>query len=346
MADEKRIISGDFEYAGNMKALRYIGATGPGSVATIKRYVEVDGAPLMTRGYDSALAGVNVEKIVTDAWCNEFENMPALKEIEILHNDPDKVKCTDCPQLSRIHFAGNAKYVPEICGPHGHVRIEYDNGLDLDQEVAGDNIHAVFCDTVENVGIIRGGHVTLGKGVKEISAIKKAEFGIAADTTVAEYELPTRIDFMSEIPPIVGTVAPGAMTVAELHVPAGAIDSYMAHPQWGKAAYFVDADGKTVDKYAAKHKARMKKLLKDHTEAEAKAAEKAKAEKVRAMGAMVHATLATQRLAKWNPQQKYSCTWTVQVGALGIHVEVPEEAPIETWDKIIARLEEVESAQK
>lgn len=332
---EQRTISDDFEYDGNMTAVRYVGTTGPGSVATLKSQVE-----------NESITGVNVEKIVTIRQWNQFKNMPALKEIEILVEDADKVQCTDCPQLGRIHFTGKAKYAPEISGNHGHVTIEYDNGLDLDQEVAGDNIQAVFGDTVEKVGIIRGGHVSLGKSVKEISAMKKAEFGIAADTTVAEYELPTRIDFQTETPPLVGSVAPGAMTVAELHVPAGAIDTYMSHPQWGKAAYFVDTDGKTVDKYASKHKARLKKIQKDRSEVEARAAEEAKAEKVRAMGEIVHATLAAQRLAKWNPQKKYSSTWIVQVGALGIDVEVPKDAPIEIWDKIVARLEEVEVAQK
>ena len=186
--------------------------------------------------------------------------------------------------------------------------------------------------------------------MKEIKALKNAAFGLRADTTISEYGLPTRIDFAAAEPPVVGSVAPGSMTQAELHVPAGSLDAYMSHPQWGKAAFFVEEGGKTVDKYAAKHKARLKKIQKDREEAPAKAAEKAKAEKLKAMRDMMHSTLAAQRLAKWNPtgfyyNKKYR-EITVTVGCLKIELNIPNDAPIGIWDKIVARLEETEEKLK
>lgn len=351
MSDNKKIIVGDFEYSvsgDEVSVESYVGPAGPGSVATLPENVEIEGKAINMTSYSYKIENLSIERVIAKDSSYRFRNMPILKDLEIARNNPYSLEVENCPALNSIIIEDQINSPVEFNGDHAPVRIEYRKGIRCtDLEVSGDKIHTVFGDDVEDVGVIRGGHVTLGKSVKEVTAMKKADFGMAADTTVSEYELPTRIDFLSPTPPIVGAVAPGSMTVAELHVPAGALDAYMSHPQWGKAAYFVDADGKTVDKYAAKHKARLKKLQKEREEAEAEAAEQAKAEKVKAMGSMMHSAVGPQRLAKWNPgavdEWSNSIEIPVNVGELTIQLSVPKDSPIDIWDKIVAELESIEA---
>lgn len=360
----EQYIIDNFEYipynSKSAQVMAYVGPTGPGSVATIPPNIEIDGEVRnVWNGYGTVFKNKPIEKLIwkgNNTIC--IPDMPILKEVEIEADEVYTVKIGNCPELQSVVVKAKIKE-PVIINatPLKPLRIEYHhevrdsetyNGEEL--KLTGDNLHVIFGDEVEEVGIIRGGHVTLGKGVKEVKALKKADFGLRADTSVAEYELPTRIDFLSEVPPVIGTVAPGSMTVTELHVPAGALDAYMSHPQWGKAAYFVEEGGMTVDKYAAKHKVRMKKNQKENEKAQAEAAEKAKKEKVAAMGAMMHSTLATQRLAKWNPKLKYDFSdrleFLVEVTPLTLELTVPKSAPIDIWDKIVAKLESVEQQLK
>ncbi len=360
MAEEKKYIIGDFEYISHgpesVRVMEYVGPTGPGSIAAIPAKVEIDGEVRnIWNSYYTVLDGKQIEKLIWKGGDSiRIPYMPILKEVEIEASEVYSVEIKNCPELQTVVVKGKITEPVTIdATPVKPLRIEYHHAVKdsvtfrgEELKLTGDNMHVIFGDEVEEVGIIRGGHVTLGKGIKEVKALKKADFGLRADTTVAEYELPTRIDFLSELPPVVGSVAPGSMTVAELHVPAGALDAYMSHLQWGKAAYFVEEGGKTVDKYAAKHKARLKKSQKENEKAQAEAAEKAKKEKVEAMGAMMHSTLATQRLAKWNPKLKYDLSdrlvFLVEVTPLMLDLTVPKSAPIDIWDKIVDKLESVE----
>ena len=368
MEENKTYKIGDFEYelkegswsywdytrsvsfGPRLNATKYIGPTGPGSVAHLLDRAVVEGIEKLI--YEpsqlSLIKNQSIEKIINATKYADIVDIPTLKEYVQQQDYPVCCKISNCPLIERIVIENKVDTPVELKTTHGHVMVEYHNGIKLlDQEVAGDDIHIIFGDEVEDVGIIRGGHVTLGKGVKEIQALKKADFGLRADTTIAEYEFPTRIDFATVEPPVVRSVAPGSMTVAELHVPAGSLDAYISHPQWGKATYFVEEGGKTVDKYAAKHKARLKKLQKEREEAAAKAAEKAKADKIKAMGGMMHSTLAAQRLAKWNPDEvtewSDSIKVHVTVGCLEFDINIPKDSPIDIWDKIVAKLEEIES---
>lgn len=356
--EKKKNIIGDFEYAPRARnnylglayeAIAYVGPTGPGSVTTIPDKVNIDDwRAFDTYGQLDCLRNLDIEKIIDYQLDSTYINLPALTEIVVAGRWCSSLTVEECPMVEKVIFKKEAGDPIEFKSSHGHVTVEYRAGIDLysKREVAGDNIHAVFGDEVEEVGTICGGHVTLGKGVKKIKALKKAALGLRADTTIAEYELPTRIDFAATEPPVVGSVAPGSMTQAELHVPAGSLDAYMSHPQWGKAGFFVEEGGKTVDKYAAKHKARLKKIQKDREEAAAKA----KADKIKAMSIMMHSTLAAQRLAKWNPKEALSAAsdlaFKVYVSPLVFDVIIPEDAPIGIWDKIVAKIEETEEKLK
>lgn len=360
--EEKRIIIGDFEYSikdeRTVRIEAYVGQTGPGSIAVLRENVVVEGQEKrLSNSYTDFLVSQLVEKLVySGGYRMPIKDMPILREVEAESDNLDELIIKNCPALQSVVLKSMINDPVKIEGTSGPVRIEYRKGVKNyenygeELKLTGDNLHVIIGDEVEEVGIIRGGHITLGKGVKEVKALKKADFGLSADTTVAEYELPTRIDFLSAEPPVVGSLAPGSISVTELHVPAGALDAYMNHPQWGKAAFFVEEGGKTVDKYASKHKARLKKLQKDRDDAQAKAAEQAKKDKVAAMGGMMHSTIAPQRLAKWDP--KVGSDWggkiefRVTIGSLVIEISVPKDSPIDIWDKIVAKLESIEAAQK
>lgn len=334
-----------------VKKAEYIGPTGPGSEAHLSIRFP-DKVIMFPDEFRNAINGINVEKIVFENSTFSLENMPILQEVVIMEDWLwSFVLNRTCPQVRLIDIRGSIREPVAIQGKRDNLTIIYSKDIEeLEHEVAGDGIHAVFGDEVVNVGFIRGGHVTLGKGVKQISALKKADMGLAADTTVAEYELPTRIDILSAEPPTVGSVAPGAMTVAELHVPAGALDAYMGHPQWGKAAYFVEEGGKTVDNYAAKHKARLKKLKKESEAAATAAAEKAKTEKVKAIGGMAHSVIGPQKLSKWKILEQKdwsnSLEFTLAVDCLELKLSVPKDAPLDIWDKIVASLDNLDSQLK
>lgn len=361
MAENKTYNIGDFAYSYDadtkkLAVIAYIGATGPGSVATIPATVELPDAnasintPSRTLLLE-ALKNLDVEKVVVESgFYVTIKDLPKLKELEVYNPDHiSSVEIKNCPAISRVTLHSKLSSEIEISDNQQPVTIEYKKGYsNAEKELLSQGFRHIFGDETENIGIIRGGHIVLGKGVKNVTAVKKAEFGIPADITIAEYELPTRIDFLSPEPPVVGSVAPGSISVAELHVPAGALDTYMNHPQWGKAAYFVEEGGKTVDKYASKHKARLKKLRKEQEKAEAENAEKARLEKVKAIGSMAHKTLGEQRLSKWTVTEiddsDYSSNidFDVKIGELGIRILVPKDAPITIWDNIEKRLETLE----
>lgn len=359
MAENKKYIEGDFEFTinerGYIEDVTYNGPTGPGSVATIPGQLIIDGNEfkLVSYYFSRSLKGLSIEKVVSGDEVS-IQDMPILKEVEI--NSPTLLskpfEIYDCPQLLRVVV--NCEVMEYgVFRKADKAEIFYNKPFKfnsifnhIDDPITDSNTHVIIGDEVENIGTIRGGHITLGRNVKQIHALKKTDFSTNDYTTVKEYELPTRIDFLSSEPPTVGSVSPMSISIAEIHVPAGALDAYMSHPQWGKAAYFVDADGKTVDKYAAKHKARIKKLNKEREEREAKEADEAKIQKMEAMREMMHSTLCPQRLAKWNPEEFYPSVWThetsVTVGNLRIHIEIPKDAPVEIYDKIVAKLESVE----
>ncbi len=329
MLEKTKYTIGDFEFESwsesTLEAVAYVGATGAGSVATIPESVVLEGQILSHIGCEYELRNKQIETVISKANLSELEDMPALRKVTIHMQNTKPLKLKNIPGPVIVEYLkGIANYEP----------------LWKDEEIApiaGNGVHAVFGDEIEQVGTLRGGHITLGKGIKGIRALKKPEFGITADCTVAEYELPMRLDFLSPTPPTVGSVAPGALTITEIHVPNGALEAYTAHPQWGKAAYIVEEGGKTIDNYVIKHKARLKKL-----EAEAKDAhEKAKAEKVKAMSEVASAMLAPQKLAAWNPEIKENETdyeVKVQVGSLSYQLCVPKDAPLEIWDTLAAQL--------
>lgn len=359
MSENKQYIIDGFEYNYNPEAkiwgkvepavnvVAYVGPEGPGSVAVIPDHIVIEGNELFPYGsFEEALRNKKIEKVI-NLGGRGLSGLPLLKEIDWHKSIFDDDRVANMPMLETITFCEEMYSPASLTEEFRAVKRVYLKGINhLDKEVAGDGIHTIFGDEVENVGTIRGGHVTLGKGVKGISALKKAEFGIDADTTVAEYELPTRIDFLSDVPPTVGGVAPGAMPQTELHVPAGALAAYTKHPQWGKAAYFVDADGKTVDNYAAKHKARMKKVNEERAKADAEATEKAKAEKLTSIGKVAHLAIAPQRLAKWDPSVEESygdkIMAAVVVKCYRFCIDVKATAPITIWDEVAARLEKIE----
>lgn len=364
MAENKIYNIGDYSYSYNpetkkLEVIAYIGATGPGSVATIPEKVEI---PDEKESFDTpyrtpleALENLDIEKVVVEgSSLVRIKNLPKLKELEVHNSGGDiySLEIQNTPYINRVILNSKLSSEIEIADNLQPVTIEYKKGWSkLDKELPSSGFLHIFGDEAENVGVIRGGHIVLGKGVKNVTALKKAEFGISADTTIAEYELPTRIDFLSSEPPVIGSVAPGSISVAEIHVPPGALEAYMQHPQWGKAAYFVEEGGKTVDNYFSKHKARLKKLQKERQEEEAKNAEKAKQEKVKAIGGMAHKTLGEQRLSKWtivNIDESYSSSiyFQVKIGCLGVKVSVPKDAPVNIWDNIEKRLETIEAELK
>lgn len=351
--EKPKYILGDFAYTeknGKLVTEEYIGPEGPGTAVSISPIVEekfVDGKEV-GRSYEYALPAIRnkrIEKLIINDIVHfvsaDVTSLPILKEL-VLNTDNDSYfYINSCPKLEKI-IVNAVLYSPvrvftgtkDICVIYNKKVIYWDQA-----ELDGTRARYIFGDEVEEVGIIRGGHVTLGKSVQKIMGLKKADFRKNSFTSVTEYELPLRIDFSTDTPPEIGTIAPGSITVAELHVPAGALETYKAHPQWGKAAYFVDAAGNSFDNYASKHKARLKK--------EAKAKEvKAKEEKVQALGGAVHRTLGSKKLEKYKDLhiiERNECTeFVVLVKDLKIRIEVPNNFPVEEWDKIVSRLEKVE----
>ena len=320
---------GDFEFVcdgGYVYARSYIGSTGEHSVATVPDSIEIDGKTILTiYNCHGCLSNTLVEKVVSFTNLQKLMNMPKLRKVTILEQNYQPLVLENIPGPVTIEYK------------KGILKLEPQYSTDEIGPIAGDGVHAIFGDEVESIGIVRGGHITLGKAMKSILALKKPEFGISADCSVTEYELPTRLDFLSPIPPTVGSVAPGAMSTTEIHVPNGALEAYVSHPQWGKAAYIVEDGGKVIDNYSSKHKARQKKLEKD-----AKAAHiKAKAEKMRAMTESANAMLAPHKLAAWNPEIKESCSHfevTVHVGPLTYNLIIPKDTSLDLWDTLASKL--------
>lgn len=356
----KNITIGDFIFEfetvpKHLKVISYIGETGPGSCTTLERKFVVDGKNMEVRSPSSSfkevLANKKIEKIESSLFASQFVNMPLLKEIELTHEEPWGLEIENCPALEKIIIRNRISHPIDFKKNAPVVRVEYLGGIEeKDKEVSLGGVHTVFGDEVEKVGDIRGGHVTLGKSVKSINSLKKAEMGTPADTTVPEYELPTRIDFLGATPPLVGHLSPGVIGTTEIHIPMGALEAYKSHNQWGKAAYIVEEEsGTVIDNYAKKHKERLKKLLKERQEKEAEDAKKAKEKKIKAMGTMMHSTIALQRLAKWICADIIDNFWVdsievpVKIDYISFNIQIPRNAPIEIWDKIVAKLESVEA---
>lgn len=194
------------------------------------------------------------------------------------------------------------------------------------------------------VDTIRGGHHILDATVTEIRIIKRADRSTDADTAVAEYELPTRIDFLSATPPVVGYAQNTSISLCELHVPAGALEAYTSHPQWCKAAYFVDADGNVVDNYARRHATRLKRMQ----SAVRRDMEAAKKVKISSLGATFHTIQAQTQLAKWDVrgvrEESNVITATITVGPLVLRIDIPKDAPLAFWTELTARLEAIDSS--
>ena len=338
MSDKKKYVIGDFEYSINVYGAyieSYIGPLGPDSVATKPDLVIIEGRERKVQGFITTFVnGIpavcpTLETLLDEAEYSRIEYMPLLKKLILTNKRPNSSQIAKCPALSHIVIKNRIKYPVNFLDTPNSVRI---------------GIHAVFGDNVEVVGTINGGHITLGKSVKKINAIKKADFGLSADTTVDEYRLPTRIDFLSPTPPDVGTVAPGSISATELHVPVGTLDIYMSHPQWGKAAYFVDADGNTVDKYAKKHKTR-------HENKSKKAKSGTKKEKNGILSAVLkHAELGKQLLAKWDVEllneigpTTIGIHFSANLSGLTVEFIVKGDHPVSIWDKIVAEFEYMEN---
>lgn len=209
----------------------------------------------------------------------------------------------------------------------------------------------------EKVRTLFHGNVTIGKNVKEIGNIERAD--PLADI-VTEYGLPKRIEFLSSIPPTIRTVSPGSISESEIHVPAGAIDVYASHGQWKQALVFIDADGKTLIN-KSKLKERLQKIRQEREIAKAafreaqaaaleKAKEEAKQEKIINMGSIMHRTMGPVKLARWSPEitkeWRQSLEMKVSVAGLVVEFEVEKSAPPTVWDKIIERFELIEETLK
>lgn len=325
--------------------IKYDGPTGPGSVATINQ----------TLGDEcfGVIEGLDIEKVVVcNIVCN-LKNMPTLREIET--TGCSGYNLSNLPALQSITVADSAKeplvlkdefshvkriYLKDIQAPIGYEQLRFEGG------VAGDGIHAIFGDEVTSVRIIEGGHVTLGRGVQNILQLKPARMGIDCGSAVPEYELPTRIDFLSPLPPAVGKLTRDGVFYCELHVPAGALETYASHKQWKFAAIIIDADGNTIDNYAERHRKRLEELERQRVLEQAKETEQAKTEKIATMGKMMHPLQLSTRLAKWHPEvlpDQYDFNFYVTVNQIRYRFSMPYNSPLGVWDAIVARLELLES---
>lgn len=209
--------------------------------------------------------------------------------------------------------------------------IEYLQGVDdLEGEISTPSMHVVFGDEVKEVGVINGGHVSLGKEIKGIRALRKAD---------------VRIDVRSITPPSLGVVSPGAMACVRLHVPVGALEAYASHPQWDNAAEIVEDDVPAaalteqlrwqVEQYDARLAGALQKIREDI----------AKHLKVKALALQAHEAIGRQKLAKWDVEIMPSnerLSVKIWFHYIGIEFGVTADHPIEVWDNLIARLEKAE----
>lgn len=194
---------------------------------------------------------------------------------------------------------------------------------------------------------ICGGHVVLDADVVGIRNLKKAPEQTDAHTIVAEYALPTRIDFLSPTPPVVGNIEKDSISLCEIHVPAGALQAFLTHRQWGMAAYFVDADGNAVDRNAARHATRLKRASAPVAPKKAdKSLDRAKEYKIKQIGAIFQKAQVALRLAQWSPrdisESFYEVTACVTIGHFVLRVSIPKDANMAWWDATVARLEKME----
>lgn len=325
--------------------VKYDGATGPGSVAVIKTIpVEL---------CCDALSGLYVEKVIVDSPYCRLSDMPKLREIEIA--EFKDIQLSNLPALESITVTGSAEKLINLHDEFNHVKRiylkdiqapknQYENNYE--RGVAGDGIHAIFGDEVTSVRVIEGGHITLGRNVKSIAALNAARMGIDCGSAVPDYELPTRIDFLSPLPPTIGKLRRDGIFNCELHVPTGALDAYSSHRQWKFAAVIIDEDGKTIDNYAERHRLRMEQRARQLAIKQEKEAKEAKEEKIEAMGKMVHPMQLKTRLAKWHPELQDGCSdlsFFVTVNQIKYKFDMPYTSPLSIWDDIVARLEMLES---
>lgn len=194
------------------------------------------------------------------------------------------------------------------------------------QDVSQEGLHVVFGDDVENVGMINGGHITLGKGVTSVAKLKKAA---------------TRIDFSSPNPPDIATISPGAMKLTELHVPVGSLDAYKSHPKWGKAANIVEEEVACtldidVEKFVADSNQQLDNALKEF------AFEKEKIKKAKALAQEAHRLMAAEKLAPFNADTELRAGdihVSLWVGPLRYKFTVSCNSVLEVWDRLAAKFE-------
>lgn len=336
----------------------YIGPIGNGSVANVPNKILIENSikEVPVKDFMEVLKGLNVEKV---KFVDVFEkisilDIPSLKEVEITGETKPlrELKIANCPILEKVVI--NPVIISlDIQGNKSQVKVIYEKGCSSTIKLGTNNLHHIFGDDVTEVPTIYGGHITLGKSVKGIQSIKKGEFGIPADISKPEYELPLRIDFLGETPPIVGRGDTKAIPITEINIPAGALDIYKNHPQWGKAAYIVEEGGQTLDNYADKHSKRLKTLRqkqikKDKISAELKEIEKQK--EVARLNYQRHETLALKHLSNWKfhrlvdriYESYYYINFLVQVGNIGLNFHIPTDYPDEIWEKIALKLKEIE----
>lgn len=278
-------------------------------------------------------------------------NLPSVRDIKVISEAPSYIEIVDCPNLETITVQNRIDVPIEIDKVCKSVTIEYKDGIkDLDVPVARNGVHVIFGGGVVKIGIIKGGHITLGKSVREIKAIQKADAPIPVECMVAEYELPTRIDFLSSEPPVIGTISPNSLSLTELRVPSGALENYATHRQWRRAAYIVDADGNYIDNYAERYRKRIEEALSELKEKESNgnlALEAAKQEKIKALSIVLHKSLGIKHLSRWGMPSYRECwdsslEFHVRINELGYEIEVPLNSSHTIWNKIVAELEKIE----
>ena len=344
---------GDFEYKLNednerIEQIDYVGAIGVGSVARLPEahYVKYDDNTFYFSVKDllDCIKNKDIEKlIVLSDYFNCFKDLQFIKEIEIECEFNSDLTIRNCASLEIIRVKDGIRSPKKISDCNKIVKVIYNKGInDLEKELVSEGTHIIFGNNVETVGTIMGGHITLGTSVKEIYALKKAEFNKSQYTYFPEYELPTRIDFEGEIPPEVRKIQPGAMSQIEIHVNASALQNFLHHPQWGKAGCFIDSSGNIIDNYKIKFKERIKKNIKREKEK----INKAKKEKLNSLSLIMHKGLLQKKLEKWSPfdieENKTCISFKIILDRLQIGISFPIESSAEEWDKIKSKLEFLE----
>lgn len=279
------------------------------------------------------------------------KDLTSVREIKIISESPSYIEIVNCPKLEVITVEHRIATPIKIEKSGNSVDVEYKDGIeDLDVPVAGNGVHAIFGEGVVRIGIIKGGHITLGKSVREIRAIQKVDEQVSVECMVADYELPTRIDFLSPVPPVIGTIGPNSISHTELRVPSGALENFARHAQWRRAAYIVDADGNTIDNYADKYRKRIEEKLIELKEKERDGyneIEEAKREKIKALSIVLHKSLGQKHLSKWGEPVYKECWDTLQffvkINELGYEIKVPLDSSHSIWDKIVDELENIEN---